>query len=285
MNVGDPPRHVAPSVWAVAVPTATLPPWRATNAFVVGGGGVGWLVDPGGHGPEAEAALDALLAAAGVRTLKGVLLTHTHADHVGGVLGVLARHGLSDVLVHPAGIARLPVGVAGRPLAPGRRLVAGPAVVQAIATPGHASDPLAFWLDDDRVALVGDLVAGRGSTWVGVPDGDVADHLASLARIAALDPAIVAPSHGPLRDDGRTVLDDARTHRLDRERAIWAALAGGPATLDALEAAVYPDLEPAAAAFARRSLLAHLQKLMRETRVAHLGDDERGPFARAPGGA
>ncbi len=284
MILGEPPRRWSPSVWGVAVPTDTLPPWRATHAYAVGGGGVGWLVDPGGAGPEADAAIAALVAAAGLRTVKGVLLTHTHVDHVAGVSGALERFGLRDVFVHPAGVARLPSGVAGRPLAPGRRLVAGPAVVTAVATPGHASDHLAFWLDDDRLAIVGDLVAGQGSTWVGTPDGDVEAYLGSLARVAALDPKIVAPGHGPVREDGRAVLDDARRHRLDRERAIWHALAAGPATLDTLRAAVYPDLDPAATDFAERSLLAHLQKLMRETRVMHVGSDARGPYARAPGG-
>ena len=49
-------------------------------------------------------------------------------------------------------------------------------------------------------------------------------------------------------------------------------------------AAVDPDLEPAAHELADRAVLAHLRKLMRETRVMHLGDDAHGPFARAPGG-
>jgi endoribonuclease LACTB2 len=284
LNPGEAPRQLAFGLWVSPVPVVTLPPWRATNAYLIGGDGVGWLVDPGGDGVEAEAAIAALLAAAGVRTLKGVLLTHTHRDHVAGTAAVLRRHGPSDVLVHPAGLGRLPPGVAGRALSPGRRLVAGPTVLQAIATPGHASDHLAFWLDETRAVVVGDLVAGRGSTWVGLPDGDVAAYLDSLARVAALAPRLVAPGHGPVRRDGAAVLDEARAHRLERERALWIALGPGPATIDALRAAVYPDLDAPLHDVAERSLLAHLHKLMRETRVMHLGQDERGPFARAPGG-
>jgi endoribonuclease LACTB2 len=284
VNLVDPPRRIAGGLWGVAVPAATLPPWDATNAYLIAGGGVGWLVDPGGDGPPAEAAIAALVAAAGVRTLKGVLLTHTHADHVAGVAGVARRHGATDVLVHPAGLRRLPPGATGRALMPGRRLVAGPVVVQALETPGHASDHLAFWLEEERAVVAGDLVAGRGSTWVGLPDGDVVDYLASLERIAALAPRVVAPGHGPIRWDGGAVLDEARAHRLAREREVWTALASGPATLVRLREAIYPGLDVAVHDLAERSLLAHLHKLMRETRVMHLGADARGPFARAPGG-
>ncbi len=284
MNPGEGARRLAAGLWGISVPSETLAPWTSTHAYLVGGGGVGWLIDPGGAGTEADAAVDALLRTAGVRHLKGILLTHTHRDHVAGVAGALRRHGPLDVWVHPAGIGRLPPGVSGRPLGPDRRLVAGPHFLTAIATPGHASDHLAFWLPEARALVAGDLVAGRGSTWVGTPDGDVGDYLASLARAAALDPRLVAPAHGPVRSDGRRVLDEARAHRLERERAVWDGLAGGPATLGRLREQVYPGLDTAAHDLAERSILAHLRKLMRETRVMHLGTDAEGPFARAPGG-
>lgn len=283
MKVGDPPRRWSPGLWGVAVPSDTPPPWAATNGYLIGGAGTGWLVDPGGAGADADAAIDALLAAAGTRTLKGVLLTHTHRDHWAGVAGVLRRHGRVDVLVHPLGLARLPATLPARPLPPGRRLVAGTVVLEALDTPGHASDHLAFWLPEDRALLAGDLVAGRGSSWVGLPDGDVARYLETLMRVAELAPILVAPAHGPPRVDGRRVLDEAHAHRLGREREVWAALATGPRTLTALRDAVYPGLDPRAHDLAERSLLAHLRKLMRERRVLHLGTDEGGPFAQATG--
>jgi endoribonuclease LACTB2 len=283
VNPAEGARRCAAGLWGISVPSDTLAPWNSTHAFVIGDGGVGWLVDPGGAGTEADAAIDELLRAAGVRTLKGVLLTHTHRDHVAGVAGLLRRHGSVDVWVHPAGLERLPAGGSGRPLQPERRLVAGASFLTAVATPGHASDHLAFWLPEARALVAGDLVAGRGSTWVGTPDGDVGAYLESLARAAALDPLLVAPAHGPLRYDGRRVLDDARTHRLERERDVWLGLADGPATLARLREHVYPGLESTAHELAERSLLAHLRKLMREARVMHLGSDAEGPFARAPG--
>ena len=285
MTPGSHPTHVAPGVWGVALATRTLPPWPATNAYAVGTGGVAWLVDPGAGDAEALAALDALLAAAGVRTLKGILLTHAHADHVGGVDAAVARFEVEAVFADPAALPRLPKGLPVRALQAGRRLVAGGAVVEAIATPGHARDHLAFGVEADgvRTLLAGDLVAGAGSIWVGVPDGDVAGYLASLERAAAWGPDRIAPGHGPVRQDGAAVLDEARRHRLAREAAVWSALGAGPLRLEALRERVYGALAPEVADLAARSLLAHLAKLMRDLRVDHVGEGPDGPYARRAG--
>ena len=288
MILGEPPRRWAAGLWGVAVPSPTLAPWNTTTAYLIGAEGVGWIVDPGGAGSDAGAAIDAMLAASGTRTLKGVLLTHTHRDHVAGVADLARRHGVDDVRVHPAGVSRL-VDLAGaaakvriRALTPGRRLTAGPVVVEAVATPGHARDHLAFWIDGARALVAGDIVAGEGSTWVGLPDGDVTEYLGSLAAAAALAPRLVAPAHGPVREDGPRVLDEARAHRLARERAVLAALRAGIGDLAGLREAVYPGLEAAAHDLAERSLLAHLRKLLHERRVVHLGAGETGPYAPDP---
>jgi len=281
------PEHVAEGVWCIEIPAATLPPWTHTRASLLGRGGVAWLVDPGGDSEGASEQIAALVQAAGVHTLKGILLSHSHRDHVAGVAAVLARYGPLPLLAHPAGSARLaaqlPVAVTVTPLLGGRRLMAGDEVIESLHTPGHASDHLAFWLPSTRTLIAGDLVSGRGSTWVGTPDGDVAAYLASLASAAARDPLLIAPAHGPLRRDGGAVLASARTHRLEREAALWEALASGPEELPALLVRLYPDLPAGAHDFAERSLLAHLQKLMREGRVMHAGTDSRGPFLRSPG--
>lgn len=277
------PRRIGDELWGVALEVRTLPPWGATNCYLVSSGGVAWLVDPGGDGEAAQAAIDRLLGAAGVRTLKGVLLSHSHQDHVAGLLPMMQRHAVDTVLAHPAALPRLPEGLPLRALNPGRTLLAGAAELRSVATPGHASDHLAFWLPGSRTLLAGDLVAGSGSVWVGLPDGSVSDYLDSLAVAAALAPDLVAPAHGPLRGDGTAVFDEARRHRLQREAEVWAALADGPRMLDEIRAALYPDLPEASLRFVRGTVLAHLHKLMRETRVAHLGQDPEGPYARSPG--
>jgi hypothetical protein len=63
-------------------------------------------------------------------------------------------------------------------------------------------------------------------------------------------------------------------HRLQREAKVVDGLVqlGGAATLDALLPVVYADTPPRLHSLARHSLLAHLQKLLEERRVARHGE-------------
>lgn len=259
----------------------TLPPFSHTNAYVVAAAGVGIVVDPGAGDAAALATLRAALVRADVDEPKGVLLTHTHPDHVGGVDALRALWPDLQVWAPAGELGRCDPAWRAVGVRDGRRLTLGDAVVTLVGTPGHALDHVAVWWEERRVLLAGDLVAGEGSVWVGLPDGDVATYLASLERAAALAPEVVAPAHGPVRRDGAAVLHEARRHRLAREAGVLAALADGPAELSALRARLYPALDPAAHDLAERAILAHLAKLLRERRVMHVGSDPSGPYARA----
>ena len=279
MSAHGPVERVVDGVWRLPLLAPTLPPFSHTNAFVLADDGVAIVVDPGSGDDDALAAIEATLGAVGIRAPKGIVLTHTHRDHVGGVDALLARWPDLQVWAPTGELGRCAPGWRAVGLRDGRRLTLGSAVVEAVATPGHALDHVALWLPQRRLLLAGDLVAGEGSIWVGLPDGDVGAYLASLERAAALEPTLVAPAHGPLRRDGAAVLHAARRHRLAREADLVRALQAGRADLETLRRSVYPDLPEHAVDLAERSLLAHLVKLMRERRVAHLGDDTSGPYA------
>lgn len=274
------PERVADGVWQLPLRTPTLPPFEHTNAYVLAHDGVAIVVDPGAGDAEAlDLLAEALGAAAAVRSPKGVVLTHTHRDHVGGVSALLERWPDLQVWAPAGELGRCEAAWRAVGLRDGRRLTLGSATVELVGTPGHALDHLAVWWPERRLLVAGDLVAGAGSIWVGLPDGDVRRYLDSLERAAALQPVLVAPAHGPVRRDGATVLHDARRHRLQREAELLEVLRGGPTDLAALRQRIYPELPEQAVDVVERALLAHLVKLMRERRVAHLGDDPRGPYA------
>jgi glyoxylase-like metal-dependent hydrolase (beta-lactamase superfamily II) len=221
-----------------------------TNSWVVGRDPA-WLVDPG---PALDAHMDELSAEIDGRGgLGGMALTHDHGDHSGAVADVRARFQRA-----PLAAARGAVDVV---LADGGRF--GP--LQALATPGHAPDHLAFLAG--AVALTGDAVLGEGSVFIAPDPGALAGYLEGLERLRRHNPAVLCPGHGPLVTDPGAKLVEYIAHRLDRERRLLAALQAGarsvPEMLDAAWDDVPELLRPAATA----TLAAHLDKLADEGRL------------------
>lgn len=285
-------RTVAPGVHQRACPSLTLPPFDATWVTLIRSGSRGALVDPGFKDPSDAEALLAWARDLGVLDIDRVLITHTHRDHVCGLGPVLDLLGPGvQVYVHPAEVARIGVQADVRPLGDGRSLVLGGALVRALHTPGHSPGHLAFEVRpaaDPRDApgpaglVAGDLITGLGSPWIGLPEGDLGDYLASLERVRKLAPAWIAVAHGEAVQDPIAALGAAARHRQERLDAVVAAL-DEPTRLEALQRTVYGDVHDPDAPFVRSALLANLLHAMRELRVAHLGDDEDGPYLRRRG--
>ena len=264
------------------LPSHTLPPFEHTNSYLVQNGPDAALIDAGSADPGVLSGLETTLQKLGVKRLQALLLTHTHPDHSTGAGALRERYGLR-VYVHPLEPAVL---TPTEPLADGASFRVGDRVLTAQHTPGHSPGHLSFTLPDAQVVFVGDLLAAQGSTWVGLPGGDVTDYLASLTRLEALVKDLAAgpgsskpvfgPGHGPLICDPAARLSAARAHRLAREAEVMAALEN-PLTLLELGNRIYPDQPDALRFVTEGSLRAHLVKLVREGRVqkAAKPDDER----------
>ena len=223
-----------------------------TNTYVIGRDPA-WVVDPG---PAIDAHADAVAAEVqGRGGVAGILLTHDHGDHAGGVPGLLERLG-GSVPVHAVRYAG-----AGEPLAAGDRV--GP--FDVVATPGHAPDHVAFVAGE--VVFAGDAVLGRGSVFVAPDPGALKGYLEGLARLRALSLRRIAPGHGPLVEDPAAKLDEYIAHRHAREEALIGALGLGRRTVAELLDEAWSDvpdhLRPAAAV----TLAAHLDKLDEEGRL------------------
>jgi glyoxylase-like metal-dependent hydrolase (beta-lactamase superfamily II) len=206
-----------------------------TNTWLVGRERP-WVVDPG---PALDAHLDAVAAAVAARGGPGgIALTHDHADHAGGLDGLLDRLG-GDV----------PVLAGGGPARAG-----GP--FEVLPLPGHADDHVV--LVAGAAAFTGDAVLGAGSVFV---QSRLAEYLDGLRRLRALGLALLCPGHGPPVWDVRTTLDGYLEHRLERERRLLAALERGLRGEDELLDEVWADAPPALRPVAAITLRAHLEKL------------------------
>ena len=247
-----------PHAECVLAPNAGIMTLDGTNTWVLRGaaGGPSLVVDPG---PLDEAHLKAVATVAG--DVRGVLLTHGHADHSEGARALAARAGCGVRALDPA--HRL--GDEG--LADGEVVEVPGLEVRVVATPGHTSDSLSFHVPAADAVLTGDTVLGRGTTVVAHPDGRLGAYLGSLRRLRALaeDHGVrtIWPGHGPVVRDALTVLDRYLTHRRERLEQVAEALRrlGPDATPRQVVEEVYADVDPVLWGAAELSVRAQLEHL------------------------
>jgi glyoxylase-like metal-dependent hydrolase (beta-lactamase superfamily II) len=222
-----------------------------TNSWIVDRGQA-WLVDPG---PVLDEHMAALLAEIDHRGgLGGIVLTHDHADHAEAARAVRARYPHA-----PIAAARGEVDVR---LSDGDRI--GP--FEAVATPGHAPDHLAF-VTAAGVGFTGDAVLGEGSVFVSPYPGALVAYLEGLNRLRERRLSVLCPGHGPVVHDPAAKLDQYISHRLDRERRLLAALDSGKRSVDELLDDAWSDAPPGLRPAATVTLAAHLDKLADEGRL------------------
>jgi glyoxylase-like metal-dependent hydrolase (beta-lactamase superfamily II) len=199
--------------------------------------------------------LDALAGLGlGPNDLKGVVVTHIHLDHAGGVGDVARAFPNATVYVHEKGARHLAspdklVDSAARVygelldklygrldptpaerihvLEDGEEVVVGPGrVLTSIDSPGHAKHHLGLHDSESGILFVGDAVgvrlpdAGVLRPSTPPPDFDLDQALTSLKKFAARRPAGIALAHYGLVPNTDTVLDEA-ADTLQR----WAAVA------------------------------------------------------------
>jgi glyoxylase-like metal-dependent hydrolase (beta-lactamase superfamily II) len=221
-----------------------------TNSWIVGREPA-WLVDPG---PALESHVEALVAEIARRGgLGGIALTHDHADHAEAVPEI--RQAFPDA---PLAAARGDVEI---------RLVDRSSVgpFEAVQTPGHAPDHMAFVAGG--LAFTGDAVLGEGSVFVFPYPGALTSYLQGLERLRERELRLLLPGHGPPVDDPAAKLEEYVSHRLERERRLLAALDAGKRSVDELLDDVWDDAPDALRPAAAWTLAAHLDKLESEGRL------------------
>ena len=187
-------------------------------------------------------------------------------DHLGGVPHLRERFpGLPVAkMIHKD--TDLPEGTAD--LRDGQVVQGDGVTLRAIHTPGHASDHLCYFLEEERALFSGDLILNGSTSVIPDEDGDLADYMASLRRVQALGVRRIYPAHGPVIEDGPAKIQEYIDHRMERERQILGALGNGSRTIPEMVKIIYADVPEKLHVMAGKSVHSHLKKLAKDGRVS-----------------
>ena len=233
-----------------------------TNTYLLGEAGAGEVVvvDPGPDIPAHRKAIEDAVHLADAEIV-AVVVTHHHTDHAEAAPWSTGWQ--APLYAHQPGLVP-----GATPFTDGAKIERAGVVLEAIHTPGHASDHLCVRVAGTGVVLAGDHVLGRGTSVVSWPDGDLRAYLQSLERLATVKATRLDPGHGPSLHDPARAIAAYLEHRRERDRQIVAALRSGAASPAQIVARVYADVDPVLHPAAERSVRAHLVKMADDGRVA-----------------
>ena len=173
------------------------------------------VIDPGADDPWVKATLEQH----GL-TLRYILLTHSHGDHIIGVPSVKQWSG-APVLIHAAEEQMLrdaernfsammgaPVAVqADRLLVDGEALTVGGLELQVLHTPGHSPGGVSLYLAEQGLVFSGDALFAGSIGRTDIPGAEPEKLIPGIkAKLLTLPPAtVVYPGHG----DATTIGDEA----------------------------------------------------------------------------
>ncbi|WP_022869509.1 MBL fold metallo-hydrolase [Yaniella halotolerans] len=234
------------------------------------------IVDPGFPQGAAEHA-DAVAQVIGDRSVELILVTHHHHDHTGAVDTFHERFGAPVRAVAEQWCRQASVLLANEVIS------AAGTQIRVVATPGHTSDSVSFFLPDDDAAphpggtvLTGDTILGEGTTMLDYPDGTLDDYLASMKRLRDVEGAgrqvAVLPAHGPTLDSVARTAKDYSDHRMVRVDQLREMIADYPqiptpvdwesVTVHDLSMQLYPKLPEVVRTPAKKTLAATLEYLL-----------------------
>ncbi len=148
--------------------------------------------------------------------------------------------------------------------------------IEAITTPGHTANHMAYAFKEADLLFSGDHVMAWSTSIVAPPDGAMSDYMASLEKLARRTEPVYLPGHGGLVREAPRFVGSYIRHRQGREVSILRRLAKGAADIPTLVRAIYIGIDPRLTGAAGLSVLAHLEDLVARRLVATEGTPSIG---------
>lgn len=150
-----------------------------------------FVIDPGYNGEKFLKIIEEL-----VLTMKGILLTHHHYDHVGGVDKIKDATGC-PVYIHKAD-SDMYKKHADILLEHGDKLVLGEEEIRVLNTPGHTRGSVCFYSEQSKLAFTGDTIFNVDLGRTDLADGSSRQMEESIRNIIDLwtNEITIYPGHG-----------------------------------------------------------------------------------------
>ena len=249
----------------ITAPNPSVFTGQGTNTYLIGNKDI-TLIDPG---PNIQEHIDEVIKL-GDGNIKRIVVTHTHTDHSPAALPI------SKILNVPM-YGRLVDGDSSwedETFSPDvvlkdlDKIETEEYILQAIHTPGHASNHFCFLIKNLNCLITGDHIMDGSTVVIGPPDGNMDDYLNSLKRLLTLKIDFFAPGHGNFMYEPEKTIQSIIRHRLARESKTIRKLEDfGKNKIDDLVKYVYDDVPEQLHPIAKFSLEAHLIKLIGENKV------------------
>lgn len=132
------------------------------------------IVDPGADFPKIKEEI-------GDNKVLGVLITHSHFDHIGALRNFLTKRSIK---------------IFKRSNLEEKEYSIGTFKFKCIHTPGHSKDSVTFYFEDEKFMLIGDFIFKESIGRTDLPGGDSKEMKASIEKILKYDDDIkLYPGH------------------------------------------------------------------------------------------